>query len=325
TGAVPSRRGNRHPSIVPYETFRAADGYVNIAVGNDGQWRALCRAVGAPRDQPGARGQPRRADRDPGSVGRVAPRRRVVRAVRRRGHPVGADPDGGRGARAPAGGGAQHGGARRASDGGADSRDRRAGALVGDAGLGAPRAAAARRAHAGRAARLAGNGGGDVRGAGARGRGQRDFLTFLTGFFAGGCFLAAAFALAFTFTFAAALRTAGLAAGFFAAGRAAPLAFAFGGAAGFFDAGRAAPLVGGATTAGFCPLPALPTFRFGSASGRSIDTGSVSPLRLCTRTRFSSLPFSLKVTSILSSPMFSVTYPTPNFGWATISISLKYS
>jgi crotonobetainyl-CoA:carnitine CoA-transferase CaiB-like acyl-CoA transferase len=48
TGAVPSRRGNRHPSIVPYETFHAADGYVNIAVGNDGQWRALCAAVGEP-------------------------------------------------------------------------------------------------------------------------------------------------------------------------------------------------------------------------------------------------------------------------------------
>ncbi len=48
TGATPSRRGNQHPSIVPYETFQASDGWVNIAVGNDSQWRALCRAVGAP-------------------------------------------------------------------------------------------------------------------------------------------------------------------------------------------------------------------------------------------------------------------------------------
>ena len=48
TGAVPARRGNQHPSITPYETYRARDGFVNIAVGNDGQWRALCRAVGAP-------------------------------------------------------------------------------------------------------------------------------------------------------------------------------------------------------------------------------------------------------------------------------------
>ncbi len=48
TGAVPARRGNQHPSISPYETYRARDGFVNIAVGNDAQWRALCRAVGAP-------------------------------------------------------------------------------------------------------------------------------------------------------------------------------------------------------------------------------------------------------------------------------------
>src|SRR5207302_10638709 len=46
TGQVPSRRGNQHPSITPYETYRARDGWVNIAVGNDGQWRAFCRAVG---------------------------------------------------------------------------------------------------------------------------------------------------------------------------------------------------------------------------------------------------------------------------------------
>jgi crotonobetainyl-CoA:carnitine CoA-transferase CaiB-like acyl-CoA transferase len=48
TGAVPARRGNQHPSISPYETYRARDGFVNIAVGNDAQWRALCRAAGAP-------------------------------------------------------------------------------------------------------------------------------------------------------------------------------------------------------------------------------------------------------------------------------------
>jgi crotonobetainyl-CoA:carnitine CoA-transferase CaiB-like acyl-CoA transferase len=48
TGAVPARRGNQHPSISPYETYRASDGFVNIAVGNDAQWRALCAAVGEP-------------------------------------------------------------------------------------------------------------------------------------------------------------------------------------------------------------------------------------------------------------------------------------
>ena len=48
TGAVPTRRGNKHPSIVPYETFRASDGWVNIAIGNDSLFRAFCQAVGAP-------------------------------------------------------------------------------------------------------------------------------------------------------------------------------------------------------------------------------------------------------------------------------------
>jgi crotonobetainyl-CoA:carnitine CoA-transferase CaiB-like acyl-CoA transferase len=45
TGNAPVRRGNRHPSIVPYETFQAADGWVNIACGNDALFRALCTSV----------------------------------------------------------------------------------------------------------------------------------------------------------------------------------------------------------------------------------------------------------------------------------------
>jgi len=45
TGQVPSRRGNQHPSIVPYETFQAADGWFNLAVGNDSLWRAFGAAV----------------------------------------------------------------------------------------------------------------------------------------------------------------------------------------------------------------------------------------------------------------------------------------
>jgi crotonobetainyl-CoA:carnitine CoA-transferase CaiB-like acyl-CoA transferase len=45
TGKVPTRRGNKHPSIVPYETFKASDGYVNIACGNDSLFRALCKSV----------------------------------------------------------------------------------------------------------------------------------------------------------------------------------------------------------------------------------------------------------------------------------------
>jgi crotonobetainyl-CoA:carnitine CoA-transferase CaiB-like acyl-CoA transferase len=43
TGSTPGRMGNRHPTIVPYETFEAADGDFVIAVGNDDQWRRFCR------------------------------------------------------------------------------------------------------------------------------------------------------------------------------------------------------------------------------------------------------------------------------------------
>jgi len=45
TGQVPKRAGNRHPSIAPYETFAAADGHFNLAVGNDAQWRKLCELL----------------------------------------------------------------------------------------------------------------------------------------------------------------------------------------------------------------------------------------------------------------------------------------
>jgi formyl-CoA transferase/CoA:oxalate CoA-transferase len=46
TGASPTRLGNRHPTIVPYETFAVADGDLVLAVGNDELWRSFCRAVG---------------------------------------------------------------------------------------------------------------------------------------------------------------------------------------------------------------------------------------------------------------------------------------
>ncbi len=49
-GEAPPRLGNRHPTIVPYETFRAADGDFVIAVGNDDQWVRFCGATGFPAD-----------------------------------------------------------------------------------------------------------------------------------------------------------------------------------------------------------------------------------------------------------------------------------
>jgi crotonobetainyl-CoA:carnitine CoA-transferase CaiB-like acyl-CoA transferase len=45
-GSVPGRMGNRHPSIVPYETFDAADRPFAVAVGNDRLFARLCTAVG---------------------------------------------------------------------------------------------------------------------------------------------------------------------------------------------------------------------------------------------------------------------------------------
>jgi crotonobetainyl-CoA:carnitine CoA-transferase CaiB-like acyl-CoA transferase len=46
TGAAPVRRGNAHPSIVPYETFATADGEIAIGVGSERQWARLGPAIG---------------------------------------------------------------------------------------------------------------------------------------------------------------------------------------------------------------------------------------------------------------------------------------
>ena len=48
SGVSPQRLGNAHPNLAPYQPFPASDGAVIVAVGNDGQFAALCRALGAP-------------------------------------------------------------------------------------------------------------------------------------------------------------------------------------------------------------------------------------------------------------------------------------
>ena len=48
TGTEPERHGNAHPSIVPYQTFRAADELVAVAAANDGLFRRLCEALERP-------------------------------------------------------------------------------------------------------------------------------------------------------------------------------------------------------------------------------------------------------------------------------------
>jgi crotonobetainyl-CoA:carnitine CoA-transferase CaiB-like acyl-CoA transferase len=48
TGDAPGRLGNAHPNIVPYQSFRCADGAIAIAVGNDRQFALLCAAIDRP-------------------------------------------------------------------------------------------------------------------------------------------------------------------------------------------------------------------------------------------------------------------------------------
>ena len=46
SGVAPHRLGNAHPNIAPYQTFETADGWLIVAVGNDGQFARLCQVLG---------------------------------------------------------------------------------------------------------------------------------------------------------------------------------------------------------------------------------------------------------------------------------------
>jgi crotonobetainyl-CoA:carnitine CoA-transferase CaiB-like acyl-CoA transferase len=48
TGEPPAREGNYHATIAPYGTFATRDGYLNVAVGSDAQYRRFCQALEAP-------------------------------------------------------------------------------------------------------------------------------------------------------------------------------------------------------------------------------------------------------------------------------------
>jgi formyl-CoA transferase len=66
SGMSPKRRGNAHPTISPYETFEASDGWVNLGVANDKFWQLFCEALQRPdlQDDPRfARAQDRAAHR----------------------------------------------------------------------------------------------------------------------------------------------------------------------------------------------------------------------------------------------------------------------
>ncbi|HJU74597.1 MAG TPA: CoA transferase [Gemmatimonadaceae bacterium] len=75
-GGDAGRYGNAHPNLVPYQAFRAQDGYIVIGVGNDAQWLRCCGALGL--SSLGA---------DPAlatNAGRVAQRARVTGELARR-------------------------------------------------------------------------------------------------------------------------------------------------------------------------------------------------------------------------------------------------
>ena len=50
-GEVPRALGSAHPTIAPYQTFEASDGYFNLAVGNDALWNRLCNVLDAAGEQ----------------------------------------------------------------------------------------------------------------------------------------------------------------------------------------------------------------------------------------------------------------------------------
>lgn len=54
SGALPQRRGNAHPNIMPYDVYATGDGHVVLAVGNDSQFRRFCGFLdlGALADNP---------------------------------------------------------------------------------------------------------------------------------------------------------------------------------------------------------------------------------------------------------------------------------
>ena len=73
SGKAPTRMGNAHPNLVPYQPFPCSDGMVVIAVGNDGQFRTLCGVLGAE----GLGGD----DRYAANAGRIEHRAELVAAI----------------------------------------------------------------------------------------------------------------------------------------------------------------------------------------------------------------------------------------------------
>jgi len=46
SGEAPTRVGNAHQNVVPYQVFKTSDGFMIVAVGNDSQFKAYCETLG---------------------------------------------------------------------------------------------------------------------------------------------------------------------------------------------------------------------------------------------------------------------------------------
>jgi crotonobetainyl-CoA:carnitine CoA-transferase CaiB-like acyl-CoA transferase len=73
SGEEPSRWGNGHPNLVPYQLFQASDRALVIAVGNDAQWLACANALGLDALAADARLR--------ANAGRMAERARVIDSI----------------------------------------------------------------------------------------------------------------------------------------------------------------------------------------------------------------------------------------------------
>jgi crotonobetainyl-CoA:carnitine CoA-transferase CaiB-like acyl-CoA transferase len=80
TGSAPKRLGNAHPSIAPYQVFACADGWIIIAVGNDGQFARLCALLDCTglADDPHFATNPARVDNRAALDAALAPRDRAA-------------------------------------------------------------------------------------------------------------------------------------------------------------------------------------------------------------------------------------------------------
>jgi len=47
-GQKPTRVGNRHPNVAPFNAYRTRDGMINMCTGNDEHWRIICKMIGRP-------------------------------------------------------------------------------------------------------------------------------------------------------------------------------------------------------------------------------------------------------------------------------------